>query len=45
MGSFVGALIASTFLIPLVGLPLLVRYLILINSFCFLFLAGGLRKH
>jgi spermidine synthase len=44
MGSFLGALIASTFLIPLVGLPLLVRYLLLINSFCFLFLVGGLRK-
>ncbi len=44
MGSFVGALIASTFLIPLVGLPLLVRYLLLVNSFCFLFIAGGLRK-
>jgi len=45
MGSFLGALIASTFLIPLVGLPLLVRYLLLINSFCFLFLVGGLKKH
>ncbi len=45
MGSFVGALIASSFLIPLVGLPLLVRYLLLVNSFCFLFLAGGLKKH
>jgi len=44
MGSFLGALIASTFLIPLVGLPLLVRYLLLINSFCFLFLVGGLRR-
>jgi len=44
MGSFLGALIASTFLIPLVGLPLLVRYLLLINSFCFLFLVGGMRR-
>jgi spermidine synthase len=45
LGSFLGALVASTFLIPLVGLPLLVRYLLLINSFCFLFLVGGLRRH
>lgn len=45
MGSFLGALIASTLLIPLVGLPLLVRYLLLVNSLCFLFLVGGLRKH
>jgi spermidine synthase len=37
-GSFLGALITSSVLIPLVGLPLLLRYLILLNSFCFLFL-------
>jgi len=44
LGSFFGALIASTFLIPLVGLPLLVKYLFLLNSFCFLFSVGSLRK-
>jgi spermidine synthase len=37
-GSFLGALLTSSILIPLVGLPILLRYLILLNSFCFLFL-------
>jgi spermidine synthase len=37
-GSFLGALVTSSLLIPLVGLPLLLRYLFLLNSFCFLFL-------
>ena len=41
LGSFLGALAASSFLIPLVGLPLLLRYLFLLNSLCFLFLVGG----
>ncbi|MFB0566724.1 MAG: spermidine synthase [Candidatus Aminicenantaceae bacterium] len=44
LGSFSGALIASTLIIPLFGLPLLVKYLFILNSFCFLFLVGGLRK-
>jgi len=44
LGSFFGALAASSVLIPLVGLPLLLKYLFLINSFCFLFLIGGLFK-
>jgi len=44
LGSFLGALTASSLLIPLVGLPLLIRYLFLLNSFCLLFLAGGMRK-
>ena len=44
LGSFLGALIASSLLIPLVGLPLLSRYLLLLNSFCFLFLVFGRRK-
>ena len=44
LGSFFGALATSSILIPLVGLPLLSRYLILINSFCFLFLLAGWRK-
>lgn len=42
LGSFVGALVASSFLIPLVGLPLLLRYLFLVNSFCLLFLVARL---
>jgi spermidine synthase len=37
-GSFVGALMTSSVLIPLVGLPLLLRYLFLLNSFCLVFL-------
>ena len=42
LGSFLGALVASSILIPLVGLPLLLKYLSLLNSFCLLFLIGGL---
>jgi len=45
LGSFFGALIASSLLIPLVGLSLLLKYLFLLNSFCFLFLVGGIRKN
>lgn len=37
-GSFLGALATSALLIPLVGLPLLLRSLFLLNFFCFLFL-------
>ena len=44
LGSFVGALAASFLLIPLVGLPHLLRYLFLLNSFCFLFLIGGWKR-
>lgn len=44
LGSFLGAAASSSLLIPLVGLPLLLKYLFLINSFCFLFLSLGLRK-
>ena len=44
LGSFFGALVASSFLIPLVGLPLLLKYLFLLNSFCILFLFGGLKR-
>lgn len=43
LGSFLGALAASSLLIPLVGLPLLLKYLLLLNSFCFLFLVGGMK--
>ncbi len=44
LGSFLGALAASSILIPLVGLPLLLKYLFLLNSFCLLFLVGGLLR-
>jgi spermidine synthase len=39
-GSFLGALVASSILIPLVGLLPLLRYLLLLNSFCLVFLLG-----
>ncbi len=41
LGSFSGALVASSFLIPLFGLTLLAKYIFLLNSFCFLFLFRG----
>ncbi len=41
MGSFVGAIATSAFLIPLLGLPLLLKYVLLLNSFCLLFLIWG----
>jgi spermidine synthase len=44
LGSFLGALVASSFLIPLVGLIPLLRYLFLLNSFCLLFLFAGTRR-
>jgi len=44
LGSFLGALGASSFLIPLVGLIPLLHYLFLLNSFCFLFLFTGAKK-
>lgn len=44
LGSFLGALAASSFLIPLVGLSSLLSYLFLLNSFCLLFLFGGLKR-
>jgi len=37
LGSFIGALFASSLLIPLVGLQILLRYLILLNSFSAVF--------
>ncbi len=42
LGAFLGALVCSSLLIPLLGLPILLRYLILINSFCVLFLILGM---
>ncbi len=44
LGSFFGALAVSTFLIPLVSLPLLLKYVFLLNSFCLLFLIWGFLK-
>lgn len=44
LGSFLGALVASSLLIPLFGLPLLAKYIFLLNSFCLLFLLWGLKK-
>jgi spermidine synthase len=41
LGSFFGALMASSLLIPLFGLPTLAKYIFLLNSFCFLFLLRG----
>ena len=37
-GSFLGALLTSSVLIPLVGLPLLLKYLLVLNAICFVFL-------
>ena len=45
LGSFFGALAVSSLLIPLVGLPHLLNYLFLLNSFCLLFLVVGWRKY
>lgn len=44
LGSFLGALAVSSFLIPLFGLPLLAKYILLVNSFCFIFLLWGQKK-
>jgi spermidine synthase len=41
LGSFLGALAASSILIPLTGLKTLLMYIILLNSFCLLFLFWG----
>ncbi len=43
LGSFLGALAVSSILIPLFGLPLLAKYLLLVNSFCLIFLVWGRR--
>jgi len=41
LGSFLGALAVSSILIPLLGLPILAKYILLLNSFCFIFLLWG----
>lgn len=43
IGSFVGAVVVSSVIFPLVGLLPLLKYLILLNSFCLLFLFWGLK--
>ncbi|MBD3415419.1 MAG: hypothetical protein GF421_13460 [Candidatus Aminicenantes bacterium] len=45
LGSFLGALLLSSILIPLVGLPHIIQYLILAGSFCFLLLIWGQRQN
>jgi len=44
LGSFFGALFASSLLIPLVGLHRLLLYLLLLNSFSLLYTLGWLRR-
>ncbi len=44
VGSFVGAVVVSSVIFPLVGLLPLLKYLILLNSFCLLFLFWGLKS-
>jgi spermidine synthase len=43
IGSFMGAVVVSSVIFPLVGLLPLIKYLILLNSFCLLFLFWGLK--
>jgi spermidine synthase len=43
MGSFIGAVIVSSVIFPLVGILPLIKYLILLNSFCLIFLFWGLK--
>ncbi len=43
VGSFAGAVIVSSVIFPLIGLIPLLKYLILLNSFCLLFLFWGLK--
>jgi len=44
VGSFAGAVVVSSVIVPLVGLLPLLKYLILLNSFCLLFLFWGLKS-
>lgn len=43
VGSFVGAIVVSSVIFPLVGLLPLLKYLIILNSFCLIFLFWGLK--
>jgi len=44
LGSFLGALFASSLLIPLAGLHRIILYLLLLNSFSLMFTLGWLRR-
>ena len=44
IGSFLGALVTSTLLIPVLGLDVLVKYLLILNSLCVIFLFWGLKR-
>lgn len=41
LGSFLGALFVSAVIIPLIGIPTLLMYLAVMNSFCLLFIAAA----
>lgn len=45
VGSFIGAIVVSSVIFPLVGLVPLLKYLILLNSFCLLFSFWGLKTN
>lgn len=44
IGSFSGAIVTSALLIPLLGLVILVKYLLILNSLCVVFLYWGFKK-
>ena len=44
IGSFLGAMVTSALLIPLLGLVILVKYLLILNSLCVVFLFWGFKK-
>jgi len=44
LGSFVGAIATSAFLIPLLGFSHLIKYILLLNSFCLIFIFWGFKK-
>jgi len=43
-GSFLGALITTALLIPLFGLMIILQYMLLLNSFCLLYIVYGWKK-
>jgi spermidine synthase len=44
LGSFLGAVAVSSLLIPLFGFLIVLRYILLLNSFCFVFLVFGWKR-
>lgn len=44
IGSFSGAMVTSALLIPLLGLVILVKYLLILNSLCVVFLYWGFKR-